>query len=126
MSDPPLLLQGMVVENAPRLSIRRPNAVVVKGGQQEHYIAFESKEERGDWVKVCSIPPHSERRRCRCVHGSILNMPVHVCVLHGCMYSRKSCERIFVVLFHASILRCTFISVVLTLGETISLGKSKS
>ena len=52
MSVPSLLLQGMTVENAPRLSIRRPNALVVKGGQQEHYIAFESKEERADWAKV--------------------------------------------------------------------------
>ena len=42
----------MTVENAPRLSIRRPNALVVKGDQQEQYIAFESKEERDDWAKV--------------------------------------------------------------------------
>ena len=52
MSVPSLLLQGMTVENAPRLSIRRPNALVVKGSQQEHYIAFESKEQRAEWAKV--------------------------------------------------------------------------
>ena len=65
MSVPSLLLQGMTVENAPRLSIRRPNALVVKGGQQEHYIAFESKEERADWAKVracvCAVPLHREQ-----------------------------------------------------------------
>ena len=45
----------MTVENAPRLSIRRPNALVVKGDQQEQYIAFESKEERDDWAKVRAV-----------------------------------------------------------------------
>ena len=46
------LTQNMVVENAPRLAIRRPNTVILRDENQESYIAFEFKEERIEWMEV--------------------------------------------------------------------------
>ena len=40
----------LVVEPAARLLMRRPNAVLVKDGDTELYLAFESKEEREQWI----------------------------------------------------------------------------
>lgn len=40
----------MSVEPAPRLSIRRPNALLLKDSCNEFFIAFESKEERVEWM----------------------------------------------------------------------------
>ena len=39
------------MENAPRLTMRRPNTVIIKGSQaaEEVLLSFESKEERVDW-----------------------------------------------------------------------------
>ena len=39
-----------MVEPAARLLMRRPNAVPVKDGDSELYLAFESKEEREQWI----------------------------------------------------------------------------
>ena len=44
----------MVVEPAARLLMRRPNAVLVKDGDSELYLAFESKEEREQWIESLS------------------------------------------------------------------------
>jgi hypothetical protein len=40
----------MVVEPAPRLSMRRPNALLLRDGKTEFFLAFESKEERTLWM----------------------------------------------------------------------------
>ena len=47
-------LQSMVVEPAPRLLMRRPHAIFVKDGDSELYMAFESKEERQQWIENLS------------------------------------------------------------------------
>ena len=51
-----------MVEPAARLLMHRPNAVPVKDGDSELYLAFESKEEReqwtmlyGCWLDVCIV-----------------------------------------------------------------------
>lgn len=44
------LPQGMSVEPAPRLLMRRPNALLLKDQKSEFYMAFESKEERQQWM----------------------------------------------------------------------------
>ena len=46
-----LLLQSMTVEPAPRLSIRRPNSLLLKDNSVEFFVAFESKEEKLQWMK---------------------------------------------------------------------------
>ncbi len=47
-----LPIQSMEVENAPRLSIRRPNTLIVRDGkrQSETFLAFESREEKDQWM----------------------------------------------------------------------------
>jgi hypothetical protein len=42
----------MTVDNAPRLSMRRPNTLLIKDHEtdQELYLSFESKEERDRWA----------------------------------------------------------------------------
>ena len=45
-----LCIQTMSVESAPRLSIRRPNALILRDSKNEFFMAFESKEERSDWM----------------------------------------------------------------------------
>lgn len=40
----------MVAEPAPRLSMRRPNALLLRDGKTELFLAFESKEERTLWM----------------------------------------------------------------------------
>ena len=40
----------MVVESASRMTIRRPNSVIVKDDSIELYMAFESKEEKDHWI----------------------------------------------------------------------------
>lgn len=40
----------MEVENAPRLTMRRPNTIIVKDSNKEQFISFESKEERVEWT----------------------------------------------------------------------------
>ena len=48
-------LQSMVVEPAARLLMRRPNALLLKdGGDSELYLAFESREEREEWIRNLS------------------------------------------------------------------------
>ena len=44
-------MQDMKVENAPRLTMRRPNTIVIKSSltAEEVVLSFESKEERADW-----------------------------------------------------------------------------
>ena len=44
----------MTVDNAPRLTMRRPNTLLVKDHEtdQELYLSFESKEERDRWSVV--------------------------------------------------------------------------
>lgn len=42
----------MVVEPAPRLLMRRPNAIFLKDQGSEFYLAFESKEEREQWIEL--------------------------------------------------------------------------
>ena len=44
----------MVVEPAPRLLMRRPHAIFVKDVGSELYMAFESKEEREQWIESLS------------------------------------------------------------------------
>ena len=46
--------QSMVVEPAPRLSMRRPNALLLRDGKTEFFLAFESKEERTLWMDTIS------------------------------------------------------------------------
>lgn len=45
-------IQDMQVENAPRLTMRRPNTIIIKSSQatNEIFLSFESKEERTDWT----------------------------------------------------------------------------
>ena len=50
MYIPPTFYQSMVVEPAPRLSMRRPNALLLRDGKTEFFLAFESKEERALWM----------------------------------------------------------------------------
>ncbi len=49
----------MTVEPAPRLSIRRPNVLLLKDSSNEYFVAFESKEERAEWMdtlkQVCVL-----------------------------------------------------------------------
>ena len=47
-----LIFQSMVVEPAPRLSMRRPNALLLRDGKTEFFLAFESKEERTLWMET--------------------------------------------------------------------------
>ena len=42
----------MSVENAPRLSMRRPNTLLVRDSTGEIFVSFESKEERDSWSAV--------------------------------------------------------------------------
>lgn len=42
----------MLVKPAPRLSIRRPNAVLVGDSKNEFFMAFESKGERSEWMET--------------------------------------------------------------------------
>lgn len=44
----------MTVENAPRLTMRRPNTLLIKDHEtdQELYLSFESKEERDQWATL--------------------------------------------------------------------------
>ena len=44
------IFQSMVVEPAPRLSMRRPNTLLLRDGKTEFFLAFESKEERTLWM----------------------------------------------------------------------------
>ena len=46
------LPQDVVVEPAPRLSMRRPNALLLKDQHSSEpvYLAFESREERQQWM----------------------------------------------------------------------------
>jgi hypothetical protein len=44
--------ETMTVENASRLDIRRPNALVLRDKDHESFIAFESKEERSEWFET--------------------------------------------------------------------------
>lgn len=46
------LTQGMVVESASRLSMRRPNSVLLSDDSVELFVAFESKEERAHWMDI--------------------------------------------------------------------------
>lgn len=39
----------MVVDNAPRLTMRRPNTLLVRDGNKELFISFESQEDRTEW-----------------------------------------------------------------------------
>ena len=39
-----------MVEPAPRLIMRRPNALLLREGKTELYLAFESKEEKTVWM----------------------------------------------------------------------------
>ena len=47
-------VQDMVVEPAPRLLMRRPNTIYLKNAVSELYMAFESKEEREEWIEKLS------------------------------------------------------------------------
>ena len=44
----------MSIENAPRLTMRRPNTLLLKDHEtdKEIYLSFESKDERDHWSKV--------------------------------------------------------------------------
>ena len=44
-------MQDMQVENAPRLTMRRPNTIIIKSSQtaEEVLLSFESKEEKAYW-----------------------------------------------------------------------------
>lgn len=44
----------MTVENAPRLTMRRPNTLLIKDHEtdDEFYMSFESKQERDHWSTV--------------------------------------------------------------------------
>ena len=44
----------MSIENAPRLTMRRPNTLLLKDHETdaETYLSFESKEERDQWSRV--------------------------------------------------------------------------
>lgn len=42
----------MTVESAPRLSMRRPNALLLKDTSSEFFIAFESMEEKTQWMNT--------------------------------------------------------------------------
>ena len=53
-------LQSMVVEPAPRLSMRRPNALLLRDGKTEMFLAFESKEERTLWMDTINQVCHPE------------------------------------------------------------------
>ena len=44
-----MFMQNTLVENASRLEMRRPNALLVKNKKFAFYIACESKEERDEW-----------------------------------------------------------------------------
>ena len=44
------IFQSMVVEPAPRLSMCHPNALLLRDGKAEFFLAFESKEERMLWM----------------------------------------------------------------------------
>ena len=46
-----LHMQDMVVQSAPRLLMRRPNAIFLKDRHSELHMAFESKEEREQWME---------------------------------------------------------------------------
>ncbi|CAI8047895.1 Rhotekin-2 [Geodia barretti] len=48
------LTEGMVVEPAQRLLMRRPHAIFIKDPDSELYMAFESKEEREQWIEALS------------------------------------------------------------------------
>jgi hypothetical protein len=48
------LTETMVVEPAPRLLIRRPNTIFLKDGDSDLYMAFESREEREQWIEKLS------------------------------------------------------------------------
>jgi hypothetical protein len=48
------LTETMEVEPAQRLLMRRPNSLLVRDGDSELYMAFESKEEREQWIKALS------------------------------------------------------------------------
>ena len=46
-----IFMQDMQVENAPRLTMRRPNTIIIKSSRtaEEVLLSFESKEEKADW-----------------------------------------------------------------------------
>lgn len=46
------LTEGMSVENAPRITMRRPNSIIIKEKSTEYVLAFESREERDEWSSV--------------------------------------------------------------------------
>lgn len=48
-SSAPHLTQVMTVENAPRITMRRPNSIILKEKGAEYVLAFESREERDEW-----------------------------------------------------------------------------
>ena len=43
------LTEVMTVENAPRITMRRPNSIILKEKGAEYVLAFESREERDEW-----------------------------------------------------------------------------
>ena len=45
-------MQSMTVESAPRLSMRRPNALLLKEGSSEFFMAFECKEDKVQWMNA--------------------------------------------------------------------------
>ena len=50
--------QSTVVEPAPRLSMRRPNALLLRDGKIEFFLAFESKDERTLWMDTINQVYH--------------------------------------------------------------------
>ena len=44
--------------------MRRPNGVVVKNGDSEHLIAFESKEEKDQWITAMNQVDGSGLTKC--------------------------------------------------------------
>lgn len=42
----------MIVESASRLTMRRPYSVLLKDNSVELYLAFESKEEKNQWMDI--------------------------------------------------------------------------
>ena len=48
----------MTVESAPRLSMRRPNALLLKDRSLEFFMAFESNEDKAQWIDAINQVRH--------------------------------------------------------------------
>ena len=75
-------MQSMVVESASRLSIRRPHSLFLRDSSSEFFLAFESKEEKDQWMEIMNqVIEHLVTLLCKLVYRQGMQLPSYPCKL---------------------------------------------